>query len=180
MNERQNQIAEAAIKLFLREGVGAPTAQIAKAAGVSNGTLFNAFETKQKLIDAIYLTAKRNMFTAVQFENGATFDRNTLHQIWSGYLSWAREKPEERQIMHLLFEAGLASETAKAEGEKLFLPISVLFDDAFSSGLIRGPNVRFIGKLIFLHLDLVVNQELTEESEALAFEMLCKSIGLSK
>lgn len=43
------QILEAARTVFLREGVGASTATIAREAGVSEGTIFNRFETKERL-----------------------------------------------------------------------------------------------------------------------------------
>jgi AcrR family transcriptional regulator len=36
----------AAIRVIASEGLGAPTATIAKEAGVSNGSLFTYFETK--------------------------------------------------------------------------------------------------------------------------------------
>ena len=46
------QILEAARKLFLEGGARASTAAIAKAAGVSEGTIFKRFETKQHLFFA--------------------------------------------------------------------------------------------------------------------------------
>ena len=64
MPDRKSQIITAATSLFLNEGVGVSTASIAKAAEVSNGTLFNTFATRQILIDTIYKDAKTAMFGA--------------------------------------------------------------------------------------------------------------------
>ncbi|MEM6461325.1 MAG: TetR/AcrR family transcriptional regulator [Pseudomonadota bacterium] len=180
MNQRQKQIAEAAISLFLKDGVGVSTAKIAQAAGVSNGTLFNAFATKQALIDAIYLRAKSEMLGALTYATGASFDREHLRKNWCDYLNWARSNPSHREIMHLLLESGLASEAVKAEIDEMAVPHAVWFNDALERGTIRGPNVEYIVKLAFFHLDLVVSQELQGQDEELAFEMFCQSIGLSK
>lgn len=180
MNERQKQIIEAAISLFLQRGVGVSTASIAKAAGVSNGTLFNAFGTKQDLIDAIYLQGKSGLYQALASAPGKAFDRLTFHQMWQGYLNWARDDPNQRQITHLLSESGLASEAAKVQAEKFSATLAKWFNQAFSDGMIRGPTVEFVGQLILLQLDLVITHNLNSKDEAQAFDMLCHSIGVTK
>lgn len=180
MCDRKTKIIEAAIPLFLREGVGVSTANVAKAAGVSNGSLFNAFATKQDLIDAMYLTAKLGMFEALALKEDAKFDRSTVAESWHNYLDWARRLPHHRQIMHLLLEAGLISEAARAHVDALGAVQGAWIEQALSQGTIRGPNVEYVVKLIFFHIDLVISQNLESEDEELAFEMLCKAIGLTK
>jgi AcrR family transcriptional regulator len=48
--EKRSAILEAAAHVFVAEGLSAPTAGIAKAAGVANGSLFIYFETKADLL----------------------------------------------------------------------------------------------------------------------------------
>jgi AcrR family transcriptional regulator len=48
----EDQILEAARAVFLEEGFNASTARIARRAGVSEGTLFKRYETKEKLFFA--------------------------------------------------------------------------------------------------------------------------------
>ena len=177
MNDRQLQIIDAAIPLFLTEGVGVSTARIAKAAGVSNGTLFNAFATKQDLIDAIYRLTKTEMFGALTLCRG-TFDRAALRQNWDEYLNWARAKPLHPKIMHLLLDAGLASARVKAEIDALIQPYGQALEATFVAGQMRGPNLSYINGLIFFYLDQVISQDLRGAEEDLAFTMLCDSIGL--
>ena len=43
----------AALELFLAQGLDAPLNEIARAAGVSIGTLFNRFGSREGLIDAV-------------------------------------------------------------------------------------------------------------------------------
>lgn len=180
MNDRQNQIIDAAIPLILQQGVGVSTAAIARAADVSNGTLFNAFATKQDLIDSIYLAAKTRMFEALTHSDDAPLNRAKLHRNWCDYLEWARGHPQHRQVMHLLLDAGLVSPATRAAVDRLGAWYWVWITEARDRGVIRGPSVDYIARLIFFHLDLVIEMTLDGTDEGIAFDMLCNSIGLSK
>ncbi|MCA9956904.1 MAG: helix-turn-helix transcriptional regulator, partial [Anaerolineales bacterium] len=60
MNDKAMQLIEASIDLFAQEGFwNTPTSRIAKHAGVGTGTLFNYFESKDGLIDAVYKQLKQ-------------------------------------------------------------------------------------------------------------------------
>lgn len=180
MTGRKKQISDAATELFLSEGVGVTTARIAAAAGVSNGTLFNVFPTKQALIDHIYTTSKAEMFAAMSAAIATPMDRAGLHRNWRNYLAWARQSGSARQVMHLLHESGLASDTAKADIEAAGGPILAWFAEAHEAGRIRGPSVAYCATLALYQLDLVLNHQIEGADEELAFDMLCHSIGLSK
>lgn len=180
MNERQSHIIAAAIPLFLTDGVSVPTARIAKAAGVSNGSLFNAFPTKQDLIDAIYLRTKIDMFDAMPDPSGGPLDRAHLHQNWQAYLTWARNAPQDHKVMHLLRDAGLASETVTAQVDEMAAPYAQALSHALEGGVIRGPTLGYVSDLIFAQIDLVIDHTLTGADEALAFDMLCNTLGLTK
>lgn len=171
---------QAAIPLILKEGVAVSTAAIAKAAGVSNGTLFNAFATKQALIDAIFFATKAEMLASLTHAHGAPFNRETVQRNWSDYLAWARRHPQERRIMHLLLDAGLVSLATRQEIDALGAPYGAWVAEALDQGTIRGPNVDYIVRLIFFHLDLVIDMSLDEGAAAMAFDMFCNCIGLTQ
>ncbi|MEM9432413.1 MAG: TetR/AcrR family transcriptional regulator [Pseudomonadota bacterium] len=180
MNERQHQIITAAIPLFLDEGVGVATARIAQKAGVSNGTLFNAFSTKQDLIDAIYRSKKLAMFAVFPEPDGRPFGLSQMRATWDAYLRWVRAAPNDHKVMHLLHESGLASSRVKAEMEEHAAPFAQSLIDALDIGTIRGPSVSYISDVILAQIDLVIEHNLTGADEDLAFDMLCNTIGLGK
>ena len=180
MNERQKQIIAAAIPLLLSEGVSVSTARIAKAAGVSNGTLFNAFPTKQDLIDAIYRSTKLAMFAVFPEPNGRPFGLGQLRDNWDAYLTWARAAPDDHKVMHLLRESGLASPEVKAEIDALSAPHAQTLIDALARGTIRGPSVGFVSDVIFAQIELVIAHNLTGADEDLAFDMLCQTLGINE
>ncbi len=178
MNERESQIINAAGALFLEEGVGVSTAKIAKAAGVSNGTLFNYFPTKQALIDAIYKAHKTSLFEKSRAHVEGEFSLDAMKRNWDAYLAWSRENPQARLVMNLLYEAGLASDEAKAEMDALYAPYALWLASAYDDGHVQAPNAEFVPHLIFAYFDLVLTLDLRGDDEVQAFEMLCQSLGV--
>lgn len=180
MNDRQKQIIAAAVRLFLNEGVGVSTARIAQEANVSNGTLFNAFATKQDLIDAVYRKTKMDMLAAWPDPKGRTLDRAMMRANWDAYLGWARREPQDHKVMHLLKDARLASPAIISEVDALAAPYGRPLIESFQSSLIRGPSIGFISDLIFAQIDLVIDHNLTGAEEDLAFDMLCNTLGVQQ
>src|SRR5260370_36667354 len=56
--EKRNAILAAAIELIAGQGLSIPTSKIAQVAGVAEGTLFTYFETKERLLNDLYLELK--------------------------------------------------------------------------------------------------------------------------
>jgi AcrR family transcriptional regulator len=184
MNNRQTQIITCAIPLFLTEGVGVSTARIAKAAGVSNGTLFNAFATKQDLIDAIYLKTKTDMVAAFATSDDASKDaplgRARLRAMWDAYLDWAKTTPQDHKVMHLLKDSGLTSPAMNGVVDRMLAPYATGLQRALTTGAIIGPDAAYVGAVIFAQIDLVIDHDLQGHDVDLAFDMLCNTIGLKK
>lgn len=178
MSDKKAQIMDAAISLFLSDGVGVSTARIAKEASVANGSLFNAFPNKQSLIDAIYLEGKLGMNQVFLRYINKPFNASSFYGLWKDYLIWGRGDQQLRKVMHLLFEAGLASEEVQKAVDEMTAPSIAWIEEAFQAGKMRGPNVGYIATVFFTHLNLVIDQDLYGEDEELAFRMLCDDIGL--
>jgi len=69
-SDKQRKILEASIKLFAEKGyANTSTAEIAKCANVSVGTLFNYYKTKEKLLFAIVLPAITSIFPKIVLES---------------------------------------------------------------------------------------------------------------
>src|SRR5580698_3589955 len=103
----------AATRVFASQGLGAATATIAKAAGVSNGSLFTYFETKADLMNQLYLELKAEMAAAAL--DGLTTDsdvRSKLLHMWTHWLQWATSFPEKRRtLVHLEVSDDITSDS---------------------------------------------------------------------
>src|ERR1700753_709531 len=98
--DRRNAILSAAARVIAAQGLGAPTAAIAKQAGVSNGSLFGYFDTKATLLNELYIVLKTEMGAAAAGELPATSDlREQVRHMWNQWLSWATSFPEKRRAL---------------------------------------------------------------------------------
>ena len=97
MKEKQQKILEAALKLFSERGFqGTSTAEIAKTAGVATGTLFHYFNTKEELINCLYLHIKKNMINEVtgDYDENRTFKDN-LKDLWLKFTHYGLNESEK-------------------------------------------------------------------------------------
>jgi AcrR family transcriptional regulator len=97
--EKRTAILQAAVHEIAEVGLGAPTAKIARRAGVAAGTLFTYFANKEELLNQLYLELKREVYTRLNanFPHQGSLERRARH-IWSSFLDWAIEFPERRKV----------------------------------------------------------------------------------
>ena len=173
---KPEMILAAAVSVFREEGINVSTAQVAKAAGVSNGSLFNYFPTKQALIDALYLSIKTDLASAVSSFDGDDSIESRMRDIWDRWLDWARANRDAHHVVHLLLESGMASADAQAEGMALLGgPVAVL-DEALQAGLLVDLPLEHLGALIQHHLDQAVSSNLNDKQATIAFGVLWNGI----
>lgn len=93
--EKQQQILQAALRLFVVNGFhGTPTSRVAQEAGVSNGTLFHYFPTKDELIVAVYNWVKDRLNGHLSvYQTGSVLER--MQCIYVASIEWALANPSE-------------------------------------------------------------------------------------
>ncbi|MDW6093027.1 TetR/AcrR family transcriptional regulator [Vibrio rhizosphaerae] len=154
MNTKKLQLIEAAIRLFAQEGVGVSTAAIAKEAGVSNGTLFNHFETKQMLIDDVYLFIKRNMADVIlSHVDFSASVRDVCFTQWLTFANWSYDHLTEYRALDVLNSSQLLGETARQYAEELWEPMIEKLSDAQENGILHPlpPELLCINAQSYLH-----------------------------
>lgn len=121
MNRKDKKILSAAIKLFARDGVAVATATIAKEAGISNGSLFNYFPSKQILIDEVYLQIKTEIADCILADVAkAKSLREFLFCLWNSYILWAIANPVKYDVVHLLKSSKAVSKNTTNKTEEIF------------------------------------------------------------
>ena len=99
-DDKRAAIMSAATRVIAAQGLGAPTAAIAREAGVSNGSLFTYFDTKADLLNQLYLELKAEMGAAALGGLPAGGDvREQMLHMWSRWLRWATAYPEKRRAL---------------------------------------------------------------------------------
>jgi AcrR family transcriptional regulator len=147
-DDKRAAIMSAATRVIAVQGLGAPTATIAKEAGVSNGSLFTYFDTKADLLNQLYLELKADMSAAALRGVPATADTRTqmLH-MWSGWWRWATTHPDKRRA---LAQLGVTDEITaashRAAGEAM-AGVARILEASRADGPLRDAPLDFVVSL---------------------------------
>ena len=147
--DKRNALLDSALHIFSEQGLGAPTSKIAKGAGVAEGTLFNYFETKDDLLNQLYLELKVNLRDAMLPGYPDTQDLKTrLHHAWNTYVAWGVANPQKRKVMVLLMMSGRLSEASKRTGSEDFKDIHQHMQEGTACGALRDQPTAFIAAIM--------------------------------
>lgn len=102
--DKRVMIIDAAVRLFEQDGFwNTTTANISKEAGIATGTLFRYFETKEQLIEGLFLELKQEVADYMYDNTDNQLPvRERLRSIWNCYVSWNLTNPGKFLILEQL------------------------------------------------------------------------------
>ncbi|WP_419805076.1 TetR/AcrR family transcriptional regulator [Terriglobus sp.] len=148
-DEKRKAILDAATRVIVTQGLSAPTAGIAKEAGVANGSLFTYFETKAELFNQLYLELKADMANAALTDLRPGVDpRQQLFQVWQRWMAWAMACPDKRRALAQLDVYGEITPETRAAGHRTMAAIADLLEDIRTHGSMRKVPMGFVVALL--------------------------------
>ena len=165
--DKRNAILEAATRVIATHGLSAPTAMIAKEAGVSNGSLFAYFETKADLLNRLYVVLKAEM-AAVAHEGLPTESdiRTQMFHMWSHLLRWATSCPEKRRTLaHLSVSDVITSESRQNAIDEI-AGIIQLLERGRENGPMRDAPLAFVAALMNALVDATIDYMIQDPANA--------------
>ncbi|MCB8945655.1 MAG: TetR/AcrR family transcriptional regulator [Ardenticatenaceae bacterium] len=187
MNEKEKQLIEASIDLFAKEGFwNTPTSRIAKHAGVATGTLFNYFESKDVLIDAVYKQLKNEWMAHLMAgfpPNGTLKDR--VEHIWFRHIDWGVRFPVRYSLMNQLKLSNLVSQEVQQSQEAELAFAFDMIVQGIADGILMDVPPKYLGQVFYAQLEAAVSyateHQLTDmpltRHITQGFEILWKSIS---
>lgn len=147
--DRRNAILAATTELVAEQGLGAPTAAIAKRAGVPHGSIFTYFKTKTDLLNVLYVDLSREMTDTVLATMPAHDDiRAQFHHLWESWTSWGTANLSKRRVQTLLNVSDLVTEQNRNTAYGYAEAVYELFRRASANGALRDSPSRYIGGLV--------------------------------
>ncbi len=122
ITDKRAAIMKAALILFTQRGFhGTPTSMISESAGVSTGTLFRCFETKNDLINSVYFSAKERMALATCAGCDQEKDyRDKIKRIWGNLIRWGVENPYEFLFIEQFSSSPFITDVTQEQVQKNF------------------------------------------------------------
>ena len=138
-NDKRAAIVKTAVWLFTERGFhGTPTSLIAQESGVSNGTLFRYFPTKEILINSVYYEIKgqlgRDLSTGINDEN--TIEDKT-RRIWGNLVRWGVNNPNEFLFIEQFSASPFITKIPEEEIMKDYALIAEVFNEAIKKGPLK-------------------------------------------
>ena len=173
----------AATRVFGEHGLGAPTASIAKEAGVSAGTLFVYFDTKAVLVNELYVDLKSEMARVATEAIPIDADpREELHHMWDEWVAWSTTQPEKRRALAHLGVAKDLTEDSRIAAHRAYSDIAARVGSIVEAGPMRGAPLELVLSLMSSITDaaiddLMLHPDPTGRRSALAFDAMWRALA---
>ncbi|GAB3256687.1 TetR/AcrR family transcriptional regulator [Larkinella harenae] len=164
--EKSDRILATALSLFVTYGFhGTPTSRIAAEAGVSNGTLFHYFKTKDELVVALYNRIKEEQNTDLSTQLGqANGAQGRLQTLFVESVRWAVKHPDEYyfiQQFHFSPHLNLVSSENRERQDHLHRQ---LLEESLQQNWLKPLPAELIGTLWNSHITGTYHYILTHKS----------------
>ena len=153
--------------MIASQGLGAPTATIAKEAGVSNGSLFLYFDTKATLLNELYVGLKTEMGAAAVDGLGTESEpREQVRHMWTQWMRWATANPEKRRALAQLDVADEITAESHQAVRQALSGIAELLERSRAHGPIQDAPLGFVLILANALADATIDAMSREPAEA--------------
>lgn len=181
--DKRDALMAAATRVIAAQGLSAPTAVIAREAGVSNGSLFTYFETKADLFSQLYLELKTGMAAASL--DGLAEEaplREQFSRMWRNWMRWATSNPGKRRALALLSVADDIAAGSRAASHQAMADVAGMLERARAGGPMRDTPMEFVvalmNALAEATMDFMVSDPANADEHCRAgFDALCRMLG---
>jgi AcrR family transcriptional regulator len=166
-DDKRNAILEAAAEVVATLGVSAPTAKIAKAAAVADGTLFTYFPNKDELLNQLYLDLKTELRDAMMagYPAGTSqIERN--RDVWDRFIAWGSAHPLKRSAMRQLAVSDRITEETKTRVRDAFDAFDGMMRECASRGAVRRQPATFASAIMSAIGDTTMDFIVREPAQA--------------
>ncbi|KAF1007016.1 MAG: HTH-type transcriptional regulator BetI [Luteibacter sp.] len=147
--EKRLALLQSAVNAVADLGVLASTASIARGAGVAEGTLFTYFETKENLLQALYLHLKQGLADTMtpDYPREADYQERARH-VFQRYVDWGLSHGTERTALARLTASGLILEATRLQGMEAFADVAGMIQQAIDDGVFIDAPLGLLSSVI--------------------------------
>lgn len=137
--DKRTALLKATLNLVNNGGIqSASMAKVAKIANVSPATIYLFFESKQDLVNQLYLDVKGS-FAEAAFSQYKSDDevKNSFEKIWIAMAAFKLENKEEASFLSQCDNTPMIDEETRQEGLKYLTPLFDLWSKGITEGIIK-------------------------------------------
>jgi AcrR family transcriptional regulator len=182
--EKRKAILAAAVQVIAEEGLSATTSQIAKLAGVAEGSLFTYFVNKDDLLNQLYVQLELQLGEIIRVnESLCDSHMDRARRVWWKYVEWGAAQPQERSALAQLSVCRRVTDAARSSNMQAFGEMSELFMERIVNGNLGKPQAEFafavVRALADTTIDFIARDPAGVERYCeCGFEILCRAFCL--
>jgi AcrR family transcriptional regulator len=178
---KRKAILDAAQRVFAERGVGnAPTSAISKAAGISEGSLFTYFKTKDDLLNELYLDMRRDFDRQLGDYPYQADARTRLRYVWDTFLNIGIANPKRLPILRQIRASGKLLKDKEIPGSAVLETLNAT-RDAVIGGDFHDAPLEFMVLLLRAHGEatiefIVAHPEQEAQCRELGFKLIWRGL----
>lgn len=182
--KKREAILTAATELIASQGIGVSTAAVAKAAKVADGTLFTYFQTKDELLNQLYLTLSQDLADTLRSDFPANASpRDRLAHILEKLIHWGVSNPLRHQAKYRLRASHWISPETRQRSNALFGAFLQSVQESLAGRIDPALATFYIGSVLPGLADITIEAILArpEDRERLTracFELFWKGVAI--
>ena len=180
--DSKEKILNAALRLFITDGFdGTSTAKIVKESGVSNGTLFHYFKTKEDLISKLYLALKDDYKAyLIEHMGHCKTSKSKIKQLWYSCVQWYLNHHDGVIFFTMFSNSPYIDNLSREEASRNFDFIYTLFQEAINDESILDINQDLLLHYFYSSIRAFTNfatdhPDLLDKYQEKAFQMWWRS-----
>jgi len=151
MTDKHSDILKATLKLISEHGFhGTPMSKIAEEASVGAGTIYRYFDSKEDLINELFLELKREFSAAMLagFDpHGST--EEIFRQVWLNTFNYCIRHPQEMLFLEQYHNSPSQTQESEAATLEYLAPIVELIQAAIQRGEIKNIPFEMLSTFVY-------------------------------
>lgn len=171
--EKHDALLEAASDLIAQLGTGASTAKIARAAGVSEGTLFTYFPSKDDLLNELFVAIEGQFAgTMIAPYPMAASARDRLFVVWSRLIEWGLDHSTARKALRQLKVSDRVTPESRKRCHAMFRDARAIVEQCLAGHSAPERVAFYIDTIMFDLADITMNAIAAKPAER---EAICQA-----
>jgi AcrR family transcriptional regulator len=159
--DKRAAILQATLKLISVNGFhGTAMSKVAQEAGVSAGIIYHYFDSKEDLIDQLYLQVKYDLSQALLagYSEGISI-RERFGRVWTNTLRFHLDHPKETAFLEQYENSPFVKPVVQERAMEYYAPLVQFLQQAMQDGILQVmPNPMFYALTIEVAISLAKKQ----------------------
>ena len=151
---KKELILDTTLKLIAENGLNAsPMSLIVKTSGVSTGTIYHHFKSKEEIINQIYLNKKKDFKNILEQNRNKKLNfKKEFKSIWLDFYRYFSENPLIYSFTQQISFSPIITDEVKREGEQFYQYIFEFFQKGIDKNKIIDMDLKLIVQLVLSNI----------------------------